>query len=162
MHKRIADHIGILESDTEFVLKLLNQWKPSADCHTEKDHENHLQTYLQQSLPDVPIVAQYGIAKGKADLVIEDRHVIELKLGFDESKVAEFDRCIGQLERYRQKWVKPERGPVYLVMVGDSHAEFRDMLHSWFGHVNPSFAGIIKSPGFSLVEKRLPQRGGSA
>jgi hypothetical protein len=155
MTKRISNHSGILDTDQDYVLKLLKKWQPSSACRTEKDHERHLLAYLQQQLPQVPIVAQYGIAKGIADLVIEDRHVIELKLGFDESKLGEFDRCIGQLERYRQKWVKPERGPVYLVVVGDSDAEFRDMLHSWFDHVNPSFTGVFEPPIFHLVEKQL-------
>jgi hypothetical protein len=156
MPKRIADHSGILDTDHGFLLKLLNQWQPSAACRTEKDHERHLQAYLQQNLPDVPIVAQYGIAKGIADLVIEDCHVIELKLGFSESKVVEFDRCIGQLERYRQKWVKPQRGPVYLVIVGDSDAEFRDMVHTWFNHVNPTLVTFFDPPQFHLVEKKIP------
>ena len=103
----------------------------------------------------MPVLAQYGIAKGKADLVIEDSHVIELKLGFDESSVAEFDRCIGQLERYRQKWVKPERGLVYLVVVGESDPEFRALLHTWFEETNSAFLStILSSPPFNLIEKR--------
>jgi hypothetical protein len=155
MTQRIADHSGILDADHDFVLKLLQKWRPSAACRTEKSHEEHLQAFLQENLPNVPIVAQYGIAKGKADLVIEDRHVIELKLGFSESKVVEFDRCIGQLERYRQKWVKPQRGPVYLVIVGDSDAEFRDMVHTWFNHVNPTLVTFFDPPKFHLIEKKL-------
>ena len=155
MPKRISNYSGILDADQGYVLKLLNRWQPSTTCRTEKDHERHLLAYLQKELPQVPIISQYGIAKGVADLVIEDRHVIELKLGFDETKLGEFDRCIGQLERYRQKWVKPERGPVYLVMVGKSDAEFRDMLHSWFENVNPSYTGVFEPPIFHLVEKQL-------
>ena len=155
MPKRIADHSGFFDTDQQFVLKLLDEWQPSPACKTEKNHEVHLQTYLQQRLPDVPIVAQYGIAKGKADLVIEDRHVIELKLAFDIESVAEFDRCIGQLERYRQKWLKPGRGPVYLVVVGQSDAEFRDLLHVWFDEMNPTFNTIIESPRLHLLEKLI-------
>jgi hypothetical protein len=96
------------------------------------------------------MIAQYGIAKGKADLVIQDSHVIELKLAFDEISVCEFDRCIGQLERYRQKWVQHDRGPVYLVVVGESDTEFRNLLHCWFEQANASFFNTW----FYLIEKR--------
>ena len=148
--KRITDHAGILDTDEEFVLKLLSEWKPASFEVSEKTQEDDLNIWLRKRLPDVPIIAQYGIAKGKADLVIQDSHVIELKLSFDETSVAEFDRCIGQLERYKQKWVKKDRGPVYLVVVGHSDSEFRDLLHTWIRETNSSFITI--SP-FHLIEK---------
>lgn len=156
--KRIKDHSRLLEDDNNCVLRLVREWKPlpqSGDnTKKEKAYERELHAWLQSKLPDVPIVAQYGIAKGRADLVIEDKHVIELKLGFTAESVNEFDRCIGQLERYKQKWVKKERGPVYLVVVGESDAEFRDLLHTWFKEANGAF--LTMSP-FHLIEK-LPER----
>ena len=106
--------------------------------------------WLKSRLPDVPILTQYGIAKGIADIVIEDSHVIELKLCFGEASATEFDRCIGQLWRYHQKWVKPSRGPVYIVVVGDSDAEFRDLLHKWIKWANGEFL----SRKYHLIEKR--------
>ena len=129
--KRITDHAGLFETDEEFVLSLLRDWKPASFTVSEKDQEQDLNAWLRKRLPDVPIIAQYGIAKGKADLVIQDSHVIELKLGFDDASVAEFDRCIGQLERYKQKWVKMEREPMYFVVVCESDSEFRDLMHTW-------------------------------
>jgi hypothetical protein len=50
-----------------------------------------------------------------------------LKLGFTD--VLEFDRCIGQMERYYQGWMKKDRGPFYLVVVGESDPDLRDILH---------------------------------
>jgi len=147
--KRIADHSGILEDDSKYVCRLLEEWQPRSFQISEKEHEQDLQSWLQKHLPDVPIVAQYGIAKGKADLVIEDSHLIELKLAFNSDDLSEFDRCLGQLERYRQKWVKKDRGPVYLVVVGESEAEFREMLHQAFKNLNPGFFG----GQFFLIEK---------
>lgn len=127
--KRISDHSNLLEDDYDCVRRLLEGWKPRAFDLSEKAQEKDLQEWLHSKLPDVPIVPQYGIAKGKADLVIQDEHVIELKLAFTDDSIAEFDRCIGQLERYRQKWVNKDRGFVYLVVVGKSGTEFRDMLN---------------------------------
>lgn len=151
--KRIIDYRSFLETDEAHVGQLLTEWKPNAFNLTEKEQEQALLAWLQKRLPGVPIVAQYGIAKGKADIVIEDTHVIELKLGFDETSVAEFDRCLGQLERYKQKWVKKDRGSVYLVVVGQSDAEFGDLLYTWFKETNGSFFGswfylINKQPNY--------------
>lgn len=150
--KRLADHAGLLETDESMLTRFLDEeWQPDWKLIDEKSHEESLLAWLQFQFRDVPILSQYGIAKGKADIVIEDKFVIELKLGFGRESVAEFDRCIGQLERYKQKWVKPDRGPIYLVVVGDSDAEFRDLLHTWFRETNDTFS--FSSP-FHLVEKR--------
>ncbi|MGD0058218.1 MAG: hypothetical protein ABSD58_02250 [Verrucomicrobiia bacterium] len=148
--KRIADH-SEFANDSKFVHRLLEQWQPSSYRPPERQQEQDLLGWLRKRLPDVPILTQYGIAKGTADIVIEDSHLIELKLAFGEGSAAEFDRCIGQLWRYYHKWVKADRGPVYLVVVGESDAEFRDLLHVWFEEANEAF--ILRSP-FHLIEKR--------
>ena len=160
--KRIHHHTSLFQSETDYVLRALDSWKPSSFALLEKQQEQALQAWLRKCLPDVPVLAQYGIAKGKADLVIQDSHVIELKLGFGESSVAEFDRCVGQMERYRQKWVKADRGSVYLVVVGDSDPEFRALLHNWFEETNSAFLStILSSPPFHLIEKRTAVTPGS-
>lgn len=146
--KRINDHSGLLEGDEACVDRLLASWQPEPNDLTEKQHEDHLHAFLKLNLPDVPMITQYGIAKGRADIVIQDAHLIELKLGLTD--VAEFQRCMGQLEIYRQKWVKKERGPFYLVIVGESDLEFRDLLHTWFDEANAAYVTV--SP-FHLFEK---------
>lgn len=136
--KRIADHTAFMEREFDCVRRLLDEWKPRSFDVSEKEQEMDLQAWLQSNLPDVPIVSQYGIAKGKADLVIQDEYVVELKLAFTDENLVEFDRCIGQMERYRQKWVSKDRGLVFLVVVGKSGSEFRDMLHEAFKQFNTS------------------------
>lgn len=139
-----------MEHESDCVLRLLLEWQPSAAGLSEKAYEQELQAWLTNKLPDVPIVAQYGIAKGKADLVIQDAYVIELKLAFTDDTLPEFDRCIGQMERYRQKWVDKERGEVYLVIVGKSESEFRDMIHKAVKNLNLNY---FSGNYFHLVEK---------
>jgi len=139
-----------MEHESDCVLRLLLEWQPSAAGLSEKAYEQELQAWLTGKLPDVPIVAQYGIAKGKADLVIQDAYVIELKLAFTDDTLPEFDRCIGQMERYRQKWVDKERGEVYLVIVGKSESEFRDMIHKAIKSLNLNY---FSGSYFHLVEK---------
>lgn len=147
--KRVVDYCEPFDDQKNFIENLLKQWRPTSFELTEKEQEQALMAWLQQQLPDVPIVAQYGIAKGKADLVIQDTFVIELKLAFTDDSLAEFDRCIGQLERYRQKWVTPDRGPIFLVVVGKSGPEFRDMLHKAVAKMDGEFFG----KWFFLIEK---------
>src|SRR5262245_55728286 len=118
--KRLSAYQGLLESDSDVVRRILNAWRPVSFDLTEKEQEQSLLAFLRSKLLDVPIIPQYGIAKGKADIVIQDEHVIELKLGFTEDSVAEFDRCLGQLWRYKEKWVAKDRGRVWLVVVGHS------------------------------------------
>jgi hypothetical protein len=152
--KRVNDYSNYLAA-RDFVESLIEKWKPRAFNLIEKDQEQDLYNWLKQYLPGVPIITQYGIAKGKADIVIQDEFVIELKLAFSDD-VAEFDRCIGQMERYRLKWVDADRGPVYLVIVGELDSEYRDMLHkalkrSDSGNILKWFYLIEKLPSSSTV-----------
>ena len=150
--KRIEDHTGFLETESGLLINILAGWQPQAFALDEKDYQADLFATLREALSDVPMATEHGLAKGRADIVVEDSHVIELKLGF--SDVLEFDRCIGQLERYYQRWVKKDRGPVYLVVVGDSDPDLRDMLHVWFEEANERF--FTWSP-FHLIEKIPPE-----
>ena len=149
--KSINDHTGFLETESEILNGILAKWQPRAFDLDEKDHEADLFAALRLALPDVPMTTQHGLAKGRADIVIEDSHVIELKLAFTDCN--EFDRCIGQMERYYQRCVKKDRGPFYLIVVGDSDPDLRDILHLWFEEANDRFSSW--SP-FHLVEKTAP------
>lgn len=148
--KKIIDYSQFMEHQSDTVLRLLLEWQPSAGGLSEKAYEQELQAWLNSKLPDVPIVAQYGIAKGKADLVLDDAYIVELKLAFTDDTLPEFDRCIGQLERYRQKWVDNDRGRVYLVIVGKSDSEFRSMIHKAVERLNQPY---VLGKYFHIVEK---------
>jgi len=150
--KRVRDHAGIFDTDVEFVQSLLQQWVPSRYDLDEKPQEQSLHAWLKLKLPDVPMKAQYGIAWGDADIVIQDEHVIELKLAFGPKSVGEFDRCLGQLWRYKEKWIDAKDGRrVWLVVVGQSEAEFRLLLKNYFAMLNGQF--MVSSP-FVWLEKR--------
>jgi hypothetical protein len=82
--KIFSDHTSLMEHSSDCVLRLLLEWQPSAAELSEKAYEQELQAWLDGKLPEVPIVTQYEIAKGKADLVIEDAYVVELKLAFTD------------------------------------------------------------------------------
>ena len=154
--KRLNHYTGFFENEQELIHNLLQSWEPHATDLSEKDHEIRLTVYLRERLQDIPMITQYGIARGKADIVVEDKHLIELKQGFAADNPSEFQRCLGQLETYRQKWVDKERGPVFLVVVGESDTEFRDILHTWFKNTNSQY--ITWNP-FQLIERPVPSLG---
>ena len=78
--KKVTDYTNFMEHQSDCVLRLLLEWQPSAAGLSEKAYEQELQAWLNSKLPDVPIVAQYGIdPKGKAEPVIDDTYIIELK-----------------------------------------------------------------------------------
>ena len=125
--KKVSDHSNCL-LDRHFIWNLLDKWQPRSFTLSEREQEEDLFNWLKINLPDVPIVQQYGIAKGSADIIIQDSFLIELKLAFVDQKKVELDRCVGQLEYYKQKWVNCDKGPVYLVVVGELEPEFRSIL----------------------------------
>jgi len=158
--KRLSDYTRFwsAEDDADVVRRLLKQWQPTQGKISEKEHEQQLAAWLKQQLPDVPLVVQYGIAKGRADIVIQDEHAIELKLAFTEESVGEFDRCLGQLWRYKEKWARRNNSAyVWLVVVGESEAEYRDLLHKWFREANEAFSTVplFSRKPLEFVEKTL-------
>ncbi|HNC22629.1 MAG TPA: hypothetical protein PLU52_00375 [Opitutaceae bacterium] len=149
--KKISDYSGILEDDVDVICRFLDQWKPSAPGLDEKAYERELFGWLKQTLPGVAMKTQYGIAWGTADIVIQDTYLIELKLGFAANGVGEFDRCVGQLWRYKEKWIeaKPE-ARVWLVLVGESEAEFHHLLERFVDALNEPY--LLRKP-FRWMEK---------
>ncbi len=126
--KRIGDYAGILEDSADVMLRLLNEWQPQTNGRSERAYERQLLAWFKKKLPEVPMLAQYGIANGTADIVIEDSHLIELKLAFKAGASGEFKRCLGQLEMYKRNWAEARTGTIYLVIMGQSDVAFRDML----------------------------------
>jgi hypothetical protein len=148
--KKVSDHSDCI-LDRHFIWNLLGKWEPRSFNLSEKKQEEDLYRWLKSNLPEVPMIRQYGIGKGSADIIIQDSFLIELKLAFTDSKKTELDRCIGQLEHYKQKWVEHDRGPVYLVIVGDPEPEFRDILEKAIdrlgsGYLTQWFFLMIKKP----------------
>jgi len=92
--------------------------------HTGTRNICTLHVDIQNKRPDL------GAVGCVARLVRFGLYLIELKLPFTDQKKAELDRCIGQLEYYKQKWVDADKGPVYLVIVGEVEPEFRSILNS--------------------------------
>ena len=151
--KKVSDHSNCL-LERHFIWNLLDHWEPRSFDLSEREQEEDLLAWLKMNLLDVPITQQYGIGRGSADIIIQDSFLIELKLAFTDSKKTELDRCIGQLEHYKQKWVDFERGPVYLVIIGEVEPEFRQILHNAVDRLD---SGNFLQWFFLMVKKKANQ-----
>ena len=86
-----------LWSDSSAVQDLIEKWKPRG-CKTEKDFELSLYKFLHDELGDTQITKQYARGRIRADLVVADKVIIELKFNLDST--GKFQRLVGQLTAY--------------------------------------------------------------
>ena len=92
---KLKCHTG---NDVGAVGSIIKRWKPTK-CKTEKDYEKSLYAFLHEQLGGTQITKQYAKGRIRADLVIADRVIVELKNNLDST--AKYQRLIGQLTQYR-------------------------------------------------------------
>src|ERR1051326_1179333 len=90
------------------TVRLINQWVPPEPCDRESVLEDSLYAYLLDQLPGFTITRQYGLDRGRVDIVIERPVAIELKYRLNDT--GDYHRLIGQLEELA-------RSPLYAVIV---------------------------------------------
>ena len=100
----------------------------SEDCETEKDYNDDLVEYLRDELADVEapddgrrirVARRVRTGLGVPDVLIDDRLVLELKLGNHEG---EKDRLIGQCCKYSVGWV------TWAVVIGMSKRKRKELV----------------------------------
>ena len=102
---------------------LLDKWRPRK-CETEKDYETSLYTFLHKELEDRQITKQSGKGRFHADLVIDDKFIIEIKHNLDTT--AKYQRLKGQVMEYKE-WT----GKVILLLIGKADQNLRKDLASF-------------------------------
>jgi len=105
------------------TIKLIEKWSPRK-CTTEKDYENSLYKYLHAELPDIQVTKQYAVGRIRADLMVGDKVIIEIKK--DLCTTAQYQRLVGQLTEYRE-W----KGKVVLLLVGEIDPNLKKELESF-------------------------------
>lgn len=111
------DRVGTLKA-------LLDKWRPR-NCTTEKAYENSLTTFLRRELPeDTKITPQYAQGRFHADLVIDDRLVVEIKYNLDTT--AKYQRLVGQIATYKDR-----KGQVILLLTGKTDLDLKKELTSY-------------------------------
>lgn len=118
----IIDKLMWWLNSVRVLTSLLSKWHPR-NCKTEKDYENSLYTFLHKKLEDHQITKQYAIGRLRADLVIDNRLIIEIK--YKLNTLQKYQRLLGQLAGYKG-W----DGRVVLVLIGKTDPNLRKELTS--------------------------------
>lgn len=77
--------------------KLVRAWTPKG-CETEKDYERSLYNHLHDNLSDVQVTKQYARGRIRADLVVGEKVIIEIKNNLQSTGA--YQRLVGQLTSY--------------------------------------------------------------
>jgi hypothetical protein len=129
---------------------LIDKWKPRG-CKSEKDFELSLYEFLHKSLGDVQITKQYARGRIRADLVVMDKFIIELKMNLDTT--SKYQRLIGQLAAY-ELW----EGLVIILLTGITDKNLLKELKTHIKKVNEKIADPMATffgadENFLLMEK---------
>jgi hypothetical protein len=102
------------------VEELINTWQPRP-ARLEADYEKSLHSFLKSKLTFAKLTRQYGSARVKCDIAVNDDVFIELKNGLRTTN--KLQRLIGQIELYSNEW---KGKPVIILLLGESQD---DLLH---------------------------------
>jgi hypothetical protein len=99
-----------------YIIKLIDEWHPKK-CNSEKDFEKSLYNFLHNKLTNIQITKQYALGRIKADIVVDNNIIIEIKFNLNSRN--NYQRLIGQLIEYKQ-W----EGTVIVLLIGKTDQNF--------------------------------------
>ena len=108
---------------TGSIMTLLDKWKPKG-CSTERDFEKSLYNFLHSELGDIQVTKQSARGRIRADLVIGDKVIVELKHNLDST--AKYQRLVGQLAEYKE-W----KGQIVVLLTGKTDPNLRKQLNNY-------------------------------
>lgn len=117
---KVKFHLG---DSVGFVTKKMESWNPKK-CSTEKDYEKSLYQYLHDELGNLQITKQYAKGRIRADLMIGDKVIVELKHNLDTT--AKYQRLIGQISEYKE-W----DGRVIILLTGKTDLNLRKQIDTF-------------------------------
>ena len=124
------------------IVSIIEKWKPRK-YKTEKDFEKSLYSYLEKELEDIQITRQYAKGRIRADIVVDDVVIIELKNNFDST--AKYQRLVGQLSEYKE-W----DGNIVVLLTGKTDSNLKRQLTQ---HVKEYDDLLDLSPKVVIVQK---------
>jgi hypothetical protein len=102
------------------VRSAVKRWRPRS-CDTEKEYEKSLYEFLHKEFPDIQVTRQFARGRVRADIVVGDNIIMELKNNLDTT--AKYQRLMGQLMAY-DEW----DGQIFVVLTGDTDPNLRKQL----------------------------------
>jgi len=119
----IADKLKWTWDPVAVLTALLDKWRPR-NCESEKDYETSLYLFLHKELEDRQITKQPAHGRFHADLVIDDKFIIEIKHNLDST--GKYQRLKGQVMEYKD-W----KGQVILLLIGKTEPNLKKDLTSF-------------------------------
>lgn len=96
------------------VRKVVDMWNPEG-CKTEKEYEISLFRLLEEQLPGIEVIRQYGLGRIKADIAVGGKVFIEIKSNIGTRD--RLQRLLGQLTLYAKAKVE------YFILIIIGHIE---------------------------------------
>jgi hypothetical protein len=128
-----------------FVVGMIEKWEPKR-CKTEKDYEKSLYSYLHGQLEEIQVTKQYAKGRIRADIVVADSVIVELKHNLDTT--AKFQRLVGQLDEYK-RW----DGKIVVILTGTTEPNLRKDLIKHLRDWNSDNFELISSGKVALLSK---------
>jgi hypothetical protein len=118
----------------------INEWEPLGFTK-ESEAEIQLTAHLKSLHPNLEIRNQFPHDRVIADIVVEKRLAIELKLNLTDNN--EFNRLLGQIDHYYQWGVN-----LIIVVVGDCREDYLLMINRKLSKLwdEPDFYSLIHLP----------------
>ena len=113
---------------TGMIEKIIKRWKPGS-LKNENQYEKSLYGLLHDSLGDIQVTKQYAKGRIRADIVVGEKVIIELKNNLDST--GKLQRLIGQLTEYNA-W----DGEIIVVLCGTTEKNLRKELNKFIWKMN--------------------------
>ena len=126
------------------IISLIEEWKPTK-CKTEKAYEKSLYSFLHKKLEDIQITRQYARGRIRADLVVGDKVIIELKNNLNST--TKYQRLIGQISEYKE-W----EGHIIILLTGETDPNLKKQLKMYFDREGLN-DDDLNGGTFTIIEK---------
>lgn len=134
-------------SGADTVATLVESWEPGT-LKNEKQYEDSLYDYILENLEGIEVIKQYGRGRMRADLVVNDDVIIELKNNLDATSKCQ--RLIGQLSDYKE-W----DGPIIVVLCGKTDPNLLKKVEKFAeDHIEATGIGVTFEEVFRVIVKK--------
>ena len=123
------------------VCSLIDEWEPGK-LKSEKSYEKSLYEFLHNKLEDIQVTKQYAKKRIRADIVVGDQVIIELKHNLDTT--AKYQRLLGQISEYSE-W----KGAIIVLLTGKTDPNLKKEL---MRHIKKLNKGDIEER-YRIIEK---------
>jgi hypothetical protein len=116
----------------ETIAQLIKDWDPGL-LDSEREYEASLYGFLHEVMTDTQITRQFAVGRIRADIVVGDHTLIEIKNCLDST--GKYHRLIGQITDFGD-W----GGDVMIVLCGytDPHLRKKLVTHLKAGRIDPA------------------------